>query len=504
MTLINPPDTAAVSGDASLDVVELAAWVDRALTQPATDATSLYRAAMTLWQAYEYERAWRAFELLMARGELDAGQMAQVARRCFIAGRFGVAAAVMDKARRLRPNDVDLLAMLAACLERDNEIDTARTVLDEALSLNPHHVRSVRLLAHLERRAGAFDAAMQRLRDQLSRETTPDDWRLRYELAAVLDRVGSYDEAFTELERAKAQLQPRIVAPLKQSFDVRRRQRELIESITRNDLTQWRSRTAGLPQQRITFMAGFPRSGTTLLEQMLAAHPECIGTDESGVLRTQFLEPIVYQARTTREAIDELRTFDEDAIEAGREVYLRCTTSCLGEPIGSRMLIEKDPLLTADLALATALFPEAQLLMPLRDPRDVVISYCFTMVPLNWMSAPAVSVAQACVFYADVMRHWLHWRDVLAQPGVAVRYEDVIADPRHEVERLCDALGLPWDDAVLDTDKRSATRAVRTPTYDDVSRPLYSRSIGRWRHYEKHLAPAMSVLEPYLDAFGYA
>jgi hypothetical protein len=144
------------------------------------------------------------------------------------------------------------------------------------------------------------------------------------------------------------------------------------------------------------------------------------------------------------------------------------------------------------------------LLVALRDPRDVVLSYLFTMVPLNWMSAPAINVEEACRFYADAMRHWLWWRPRLEQPWRELRYAQIIADPPGEIRAIADFLGLEWDPAMIDASRRSERKAVRTPTYDDVTRPLYTRALGRWKNYERYLAPGLPTLAPFLAAFSYS
>ncbi len=189
---------------------------------------------------------------------------------------------------------------------------------------------------------------------------------------------------------------------------------------------------------------------------------------------------------------------------AGRETFYQMTENYLDQEIGGRLLVEKNPLLTADLPVALRLFPEASLLVALRDPRDVVVSYLFTMVPLNWSSAPAMDVVEACQFYADTMRHWLWWRSRLDWPSREVRYEQIIAEPFEETTRVADFLGLKWDSSMLDEHRRLERKAVRTPTYDDVTKPLYTRAIGRWENYQQYLQPGLHVLRPFLDAFGYA
>jgi hypothetical protein len=342
------------------------------------------------------------------------------------------------------------------------------------------------------------------LRDFLEHHTTPFDWGLRYELAAVLDRLEDYESAWHELMRAKSQLHDAARGPLAHSRSIRHRQWELARSVTLADWRRWRRDGAEFPsRQRICFLTGFPRSGTTLLEQMIAAHADAIDTDETGILTSQFIEPIVWKAEDVSTAIVEIRSFDHEQLRVGRDTFLRFTESFLGQPLGGRLLIEKNPLLTADLALPLRLFPEASVLVALRDPRDVVLSYLFTMVPLNWSSAPAVSVPEACQFYAETMRHRLLWRNRLDSPWHELRYEDVVRDAATAIQRVAEFLGLTWDAEMLDERHRSARRAIRTPTYDDVTRPLYARSIGRWRNYVRHLEPGLPFLEPFVQMFGY-
>jgi hypothetical protein len=237
---------------------------------------------------------------------------------------------------------------------------------------------------------------------------------------------------------------------------------------------------------------------------MIAANGQAIDTDESGILPSQFIEPFVWKADDAMSAIIEIRAFDAPQLIAGRQAFYEMTASYLDRSIGAHLLIEKNPLLTADMAIPLRLFPEASLLVALRDPRDVVLSYLFTMVPLNWSSSPAVDVAEACRFYADTMRHWLWWRSRLEWPFHEIRYEQVINDSVGETKQVTDFLGLQWDPSLLDERRRSERRAVRTPTYDDVTKPLYKRAIGRWENYQQYLEPGLKMLRPFLTELGYA
>jgi tetratricopeptide (TPR) repeat protein len=476
-----------------------------AVSRGADDTLTLANYAFLLWRCYEFSQAEPFFVQLLHRADTGAATLRQIAQRYFEIGRFDEAARAMRVAvRQTDRADAELLNTLAWTLERSNQLEAAREQAEAALHINPAYGPAVRLLAHLDRREANFEQAAHRLERQLASHPSDFDWGLRYELAAVLDRLGAYDKAWQALCLAKEQLASVAAARLAASYQIRQRQWELARSVTQADLRRWRAAGQQLqPAKRICFLTGFPRSGTTLLEQMLAANEAIVDTDETGIFTSQFVDPIVWQARDTVTAIVELRSFDAAQLTAGREAFYRFTESYVGRPVSDRCLVEKNPLMTADLALPLRLFPEASVLFALRDPRDVVLSYLFTMVPLNWSSAPALQVEEACRFYADTMRHWLWWRDRLDWPYHELRYEQIISNPVAETQQIAQFLGVPWSEHMVDERRRSEKKAVRTPTYDDVTKPLYTRAMGRWQNYAAYLRSGSRWLEPFIEAFGY-
>jgi hypothetical protein len=212
---------------------------------------------------------------------------------------------------------------------------------------------------------------------------------------------------------------------------------------------------------------------------------------------------MVLGAESTEAALREVAEFDGAQLEAGRTVYFRATTAHLGEPIGGRLLVEKDPLATQDLGFILRLLPESRVIFPLRDPRDVCVSFFFTLVPLNADSAPALELAETCAAMALSLRLWRHWRQVIPQRWFEVRYEQLVRQPERELRSLVAALDLSWEQSVL-TPVGRTDRGVRSPTYADVAQPLHSRSIGRWQHYAEWLEPHLGPLRELLREFDYA
>jgi tetratricopeptide (TPR) repeat protein len=406
---------------------------------------------------------------------------------------------------RCDPDNPDIAAMHAASLERSGDDGAAREVVAHVLAQDPGHARSLRLLAHIERRAGRFEPARDLLVKHLKEHPSAEDWRLRYELAPVLDRLGEHAEAIRHLSLAKHQLHGQSQTHHREWRTMTERQWQVTRLLDSARLAAWQRDAASLdPRFRLCLMGGFPRSGTTLLEQVLASHPDCLGTDETGILSNQFRNPLVLAAASAAEAVAELDAMEPADLGRGRAEYLRCTEDRLGEALDGRILLEKDPLLTADLAVPLRLFPDAKILMPLRDPRDVVVSFFFTIVPLAPNSVASANLGDACRYYAEVMRHGLWLRERLAPDRwMESRYEDLLAQPEPQTRRLASFLGIDWSPDMLAHHRQPRRKAVGTPTYDDVSKPLYTRSLGRWKNYERWLDPHLHHLEPFLGAFGY-
>lgn len=481
----------------------LSLW--RQLTAGNPDPTLLLEHFQVLAELHHLGESPAVLAKLRAHPDATPAQLLPAAKILFQVGRFGESARFTRAALARAPDHPDIAAMHAASLERSGNAGEARSVVRRTLSRHPQHARSLRLLAHIERRAGRLEAARDLLVRHLAEHPSAEDWRLRYELAPVLDRLGEYAEAVRTLALAKHQLHAPSEAQRPAWRAMTERQWSLTTSLDPERLEAW-ARTAEelRPPLRLCLMGGFPRSGTTLLEQVLTAHPECLGTDETGILANRFRNPLVMSAASAAAAVAEFDAMSADALSAGRAEYLRCTEDFLDEAVGGRLLVEKDPLLTADLAVPLRLFPDAKILMPLRDPRDVVLSFFFTIVPLSANSVAAASLGDSCRYYAEVMRHWLFLREPLG-PGRAMesRYEDLLAQPEAQTRRLAGFLELEWSPEMIEHHHARREKSVRTPTYDDVSKPLYTRSLGRWKNYERWLEPHLSHLEPFLEAFAY-
>jgi thioredoxin-like negative regulator of GroEL len=471
---------------------------------PHASSADLLELADALWADFRFADAVRALENAGEREPANPTPLLFAAKRLFSLGRFTESAQLLNTALERQPQNISIRRMLAEVLDREGRQTEAEALAREALQQDPADARAARALAHIVRGAGRADAAAEILRRHLAEYPGPESWRINYELATCLDRLEDYAGAISALLNAKAQLRP-LAQPLLDQWQVRaRRREEFARELDQATLRRWHEVSACLaPVCPVAILAGHPRSGTTLLEQMLAAHSQIVTTDETGILRTQFIEPIVMAADSTKAAITELNGFDAEQMEVGRSFYFRATEAHVGEPLGDRTLVEKDPLATYDLGFMLRLLPECRVIFPLRDPRDVCVSFFFTLVPLNSDSAPTLDLASTCAAAALTLRLWQHWRCAMPQRWAEVRYERLVHDPRSELTRLTQTLELPWQERMLAPRGRHSARGVRTPTYGDVAQPLYTRAIGRWRNYARWIEPHLGPLAALLKDFGY-
>jgi len=124
-------------------------------------------------------------------------------------------------------------------------------------------------------------------------------------------------------------------------------------------------------------------------------------------------------------------------------------------------------------------------------------------VPLTPISANWLTLADAAEYYSRVMQTWLKVRQLTPAPWLEFRYEDVVADLESNARKILEFLSLPWDERVLKFYEHAREKLVRSPTYEDVTKPVYQKSIGRWQNYARHLEPAMEKLAPFIKEFGY-
>jgi hypothetical protein len=358
----------------------------------------------------------------------------------------------------------------------------------------------------IERRQKQTDQAEAAFRALIARAGADSEWACQAwgELALMKDAQGDFAGAIEAIEQCKRSQRLREAPHWAASEKVHAVMREMISTITRTDLQRWRDAAAGMAPQRVALLSGFPRSGTTLLEQLLDAHPDLVSSEERDFVGAEL--PRVFTAgRGQLPLLDALNSVSAAEIQTQRRRYFAFMEYLLGRPIGGRMHLDKNPAYNLTIPLMLRVFPETRLIVALRDPRDVVLSCYLRYLPLNAVSVRFLDVRRTAERYALDMSAWLKFRQILDMPWCEIRYEDTVADPQGQAQRALATLGLGWDERVLSYRQRLVeTKRVTSPSYEAVAQPIYTRAIGRWKNYASALEPALEALEPFAREFGYA
>ena len=413
-------------------------------------------------------------------------------------GRTDEAAAQYRRALEVEPADAESHAALAALWERASELPEALAKAEEALRLDPENVRAVVIAARCERRLGRPEDGLARLQAFAS-DPLEDDARayLSFEMAAILDRLGDYPRAFdryvtanhlnargAHAQRVNREAYPRLIERLQARF-------------TPDWVDTWTPSVAEGSQSPV-FLIGFPRSGTTLLDQILDAHPALHTMEEKPALDVT-KKAVEKLPDGYPDALAGMTTEDEDSL---RRVYFAEVARFMGgEPQG--ILVDKMPLNTIEVGLIHRLFPRAKILLALRHPCDVVLSGFMQAFKPNAAMVHFGDIADTAHFYASVMGLWRQYAEVLPLDVLTTRYEDLVADFEAETRRILAFLELPWDESVLTYAERAKSRTIATPSYHQVVQPIYARSVGRWRNYREQMTDVLPLLQPFVDAFGY-
>ena len=199
---------------------------------------------------------------------------------------------------------------------------------------------------------------------------------------------------------------------------------------------------------------------------------------------------------------------DIDRIEDGhlpaiRAAYRDAVRHLAGEP-GDRIVLDKLPLNLVHLGFIRRIFPEARVLIALRDPRDVCLSALFQNFRLNTAMIQFLEIGRTADAYCAAMGLLLEFEQTLGLRTLRFRYEDMVADLEGEASRILDFLGLEWTGEMRAYAEKSAGRRISTPSARDVAAGLYKRALGRHRHYATELAPVADRLEPFVRKLGYA
>lgn len=403
-----------------------------------------------------------------------------------------------------------ITAMRASMHERSNQIDRATAELADlplatvaSLPASDWELRLAGLQVHasVAARRGELEQAAQ-LFDGLRHEY--QDAHLQagaaFSLAAIRDKQERHEDAWQALEDAHAsQLRfardfvPELLEPGSQPLDM------VKQSVSRLERDRWTPLHSPGSDQSPVFVVGFPRSGTTLLEQMLDAHPDFRSMDERA-----FIYELIKRMQLAGQSYPaDLAGLTQANVDQLRELYA-ADVQRIAPDLGNRRLVDKNPLNMLCLPMIMRLFPEARIILCLRHPCDVLMS-CF-MQPFR---SPAFmvlcsSLERLARGYVDAFEHWFRHVEVFAPRVLEWRYESVVSRFDEHLVRLGEFLQVQ-DSAPMArfAEHARAKGYISTPSYAQVTQGIHRKAVNRWHAYREKFEPVLPILRPMMTRLGY-
>jgi hypothetical protein len=265
------------------------------------------------------------------------------------------------------------------------------------------------------------------------------------------------------------------------------------------DVATWHDEGAPSVHDSPVFIVAFPRSGTTLLELTLDAHPGLRSMDEQPFLQNA-LEDITAQGVSYP---TELGRLDSRQLDLIRARYLERVSTKVKLGAGER-LVDKNPLNLLRLPVIRRVFPNSRIIVAVRHPCDVLVSCYMQHFRAPEFTGLCRDLPTLAAGYRRSFDFWYQQAGLLHPAAREVRYEAIVADFSNEVRGIIDFLQLPWDDSVLTPSTHAREKGyIATPSYSQVVQPISGKAVGRWRAYERHVAPVLPILRPYLERWGY-
>ena len=444
------------------------------------------------------------------------------------------AQAAFEKTVALQPTHAQAWCALGVLFDEQKKPDQAVACLEKSIQLNPlleagwvNLVRVHRTNNQTEKRRQALNAALNHIKDSpgllfeqisLLQHDGQDDEALKifnaltdvsniplslfYEMGSLYDKKGDVRRAFSYFEKANTLCKKETDAldyPRDNFPDMIKALRKEVAENGKN----WAPSPplpTGMPSP--VFLVGFPRSGTTLLEQIFASHPDIDTAEEVGAAGIATGTIVMEKKKDIEHCLGDIT--DED-IQKAREAYFATLKQSGFSPKADRVFIDKMPLNLVYAPVIHRIFPDARFILALRHPCDCVLSCYMQYFAFNQAMLHMTDLKSAAKIYDLSFDAWDVFVKTLVLNVCTVKYENIVGDLKSEATKALEFMGLDWRDELARFDKTAQKRSIMTPSARQVREKIYTRALARWKKYEDQMqkAGALDILLPWADKHGY-
>jgi tetratricopeptide (TPR) repeat protein len=467
------------------------------------DVEIRHRYVLSCYECMQFDAAMAALDHWVPPTGAPVETVAAIAQALLNLGDYARAETLIQSVAGADANASALLIMVQV-FERTNRLPQAVALLEQ-LSARPDSrllgSDLQRVSAKIAQRRGDHELAVELYRQALTDYGEPHDGHfILFSLAESLHALGRHDETMKTLLDAHRS-HATYIRRSRPLAGVRGIPQMAITEFSCDpaDVATWDDSGAPPTAMSPVFVVAFPRSGTTLLELTLDAHPNLASMDEQPFVQNA-LEDILALSIKYPEQLGRLTAPQLEEIR--RRYFERAARKVRLEP-GQR-LVDKNPLNILRLPVMRRVFPNSPIILAVRHPLDVILSCWMQHFRAPDFAMLCADMPSLTLGYRKTFDFWYEHVDMLSPLVLEVKYEDLVADFEPQVRHIAEFLQLPWNDAMLSPAARARDKGyISTPSYSQVVQPVNQRAVGRWRAYRPYLEPALPVLKPYLERWGY-
>jgi tetratricopeptide (TPR) repeat protein len=398
-------------------------------------------------------------------------------------GKFNEAIAGYDRMLARSPENPEIIVAKAKVLDRKGDKKQVHELLKPLIKQYPNDAKIAVTLAAVCNDDGNRNEAIKMLESIVGNPQIKLRQETAREVHSVLGKL--YDSAANYKKAFGHYLQMNMLKG--KTIDIDKFTKDIDEAIkTFSAEALKKAPKSTIPTNTPIFIIGMPRSGTSLVEQILDTHPDVTAAGE--------LNDILKYAKEITDLVDSHRPYphylNELTIDICNTISQRYLNRLNGISSTSRYVTNKMPHNFLILGLISILFPQAHIIHCKRDPKDTCVSCFFQNYTHGHHYATHLETLGA--YYRQYTKLMNHWIEVIDRPVITLQYEELVADQETQTRRLLELLDLPWNNACLNFHNNE--RVIQTASYNQVRQPIYSKSVGRWKNYENYLQPLLKAL----------